>query len=65
MYMKLESTELWQAVERAISMLESEDQLVIRKRREGVIGFSCHKPDACEFVEPHGFLKRPAEPKNW
>ena len=63
-YIKLQSTELWHAVERAISMLESDDQLVISKSREGVIGFICHQLDACGLVKPDGFLNRSAEPKD-
>ena len=54
-YIKLESTELWCAVERAVSMLEADGQLEITKSRETVIGFICHQLDAKGLVKPEGF----------
>ena len=53
----LENTELWQAVERAISMLEADDHLDITKSRETVIGFICHQLDASSLVKPEGFTR--------
>ena len=54
-YIKLENTELWQAVERAISMLEADGHLEIAKSRESVIEFICHQLDATGLVKPEGF----------
>ena len=54
-YIKLENTELWHAVERAVSMLEADKHLDITKSRESVIGFICHQLDARGLVKPDGF----------
>jgi hypothetical protein len=57
-YIKLENTELWHAVERAVSMLEADRHLDITKSRESVIGFICHQLDARGLVKPEGFESR-------
>ena len=57
-YIKLENTELWHAVERAISMLEADGYLDIAKSRESLIGFICHQLDARGLVKPEGFERR-------
>jgi hypothetical protein len=57
-YIKFEDTELWHAVERAVSMLEADGQIDITKSRESVIGFICHQLDARGLVKPNGFEGR-------
>jgi len=57
-YIQFEDTELWHAVERAVSMLEADDQIDITKSRESVIGFICHQLDARGLVKPDGFESR-------
>ena len=54
-YIKFEDTELWHAVERAVSMLEADHLIDITKSRESVIGFICHQLDASGLVKPDGF----------
>ena len=53
-YIKLENTVLWHAVERAVSMIESDDHLDITKSRASVIGFICHPRG---LVKPEGFTR--------
>jgi hypothetical protein len=57
-YVQFENTELWHAVERAISMLEADGYLDKPKSRESVIGFICHQLDARGLVKPEGFEPR-------
>jgi hypothetical protein len=57
-YIKFEDTELWHAVERAVSMLEADHLIDITKSRESVIGFICHQLDAKGLVKPDGFDRR-------
>ena len=57
-YIKLENTELWRAVERAISMLEADGYLDKPKSRGAVIGVVCHQLDATGLVKPEGLERR-------
>jgi hypothetical protein len=40
-YKKLENTELWKAVEKAITNLESNQDLKFTTRREYIVGYIC------------------------
>ena len=57
-YIKFENTQLWRAVDTAISMLEADQHVSFTKPREQVIGFICHQLDARGLVKSEGFSRR-------
>ena len=57
-YITFENTQLWHAVDTAISMLEADTYVNFTKPREHVIGFICHQLDARGLVKPEGFSHR-------